>query len=157
VLLSHLNRRGTVLLRYAVGDLSAVASGRCETCGRDGPRFVVPPERGDVLVKVRGTLVNPVAVIEAASGVPGVDDFQVAVANRDPGDPLSGDEIVVRFTGASKQADAVGTAIAAAVREACEVTPRTVYLAPGEFAALSEVDVYKFRRFRDERSDHAKR
>ncbi len=154
VLLSHLNRRGTVLLRYAVGDLSAMATGRCEICGRDGPRFVAPPERGDTLVKIRGTLVNPVAVIEATSGVPGVDDFQVAVAHRDAGDSLSGDELVVRFTGASDQADAVGAAIASAVRKVCEVNPRTVYLAPGEFAALSEVDVYKFRRFRDERSDH---
>ncbi len=157
VLLSHLNRRGTVLLRYAIGDLSAVAAGRCEICGRDGPRFVVPPERGDMLVKVRGTLINPSAVIEATSKVPGVDDFQIVVAHRDAGDPLSGDELVVRFTGPAEQADAVGTAIAAAVGEACEVTPRTVYLASGEFAALDEVDVYKFRRFRDERSEHAGR
>jgi len=157
VLLSHLNRRGTVLLRYAVGDLSAVVTGRCDVCGRDGPRFVAPPERGDVLVKVRGTLVNPTAVIEAMSRVPGVDDFQIAVAHRDAGDPLSEEELVVRFTGAPAQADAVGRAIAEAVRDVCEVTPRAVYMAPDEFAALSEADVYKFRRFHDERSSHAGR
>ena len=152
VLLTHLNRRGTVLLRYAIGDVCAMAAGRCEVCGRDGPRFTRTPERGDALVKVRGTLVNPAAVIEALSGVAGVDDFQVTVAYRDAGDRLSEEEMVVRFTGSARDASAVAGAIGETVRTLCEVTPRTVYLRPQEFAALGEADVYKFRRFRDERA-----
>ena len=101
VLLSHLNRRGTVLLRYAIRDLAAISNGRCPMCSREGPRFVVPPQRGDALVKVRGTLVNPALLIEVLSAVAGVDDFQAVVAYHDANDPLSGDELVVRFTGAS--------------------------------------------------------
>ncbi len=152
VLLSHLNRRGTVLLRYAIGDIAAIANDRCPICGREGPRFVVPPERGDTLVKVRGTLLNPAALIEVLSGVAGVDDYQVVVAYRDANDPLSGEELVVRFTGASS---APTSDIVRVVRDVCEVSPRPMYLDPALFAALCVTDAYKFVRFRDERRrDH---
>ncbi|HLJ60042.1 MAG TPA: AMP-binding protein [bacterium] len=151
VLLSHLNRRGTVLFRYAIGDLSAMITGPCDRCGRDGPRFIIPPQRGDALVKVRGTLLNPVALIAAMSAVPGIDDFQVVVAYRRANDPLSGEELVIRFTAASEQAGAVGRAITMTVQDVSELTPRTLYLIPEEFAVLREADEYKFRRFRDER------
>lgn len=151
VLLSHLNRRGTVLLRYAIGDLSAIANGPCEVCGRDGPRFVMPPERGDALVKIRGTLLNPAVLIEVVSEVVGLDDFQIAVVHRDAGDPLSGEELVVRFTGAADAAVTMGQVIEETVRDVCEVTPRVAYLSSEEFATLGETDVYKFKRFRDER------
>jgi phenylacetate-CoA ligase len=151
VLLTHLNRRGTVLLRYAIGDLTAMATGPCEVCGRDGPRFVLPPQRGDALIKLRGTLLNPMVLIETVSGVAGVDDFQIAAACQDPRDPLAGEELVVRFTGPPEEAATVRETIAQAVRSVCELTPRVVYLSPEAFAALDDADVYKFRRFRDER------
>jgi phenylacetate-coenzyme A ligase PaaK-like adenylate-forming protein len=151
VLLSHLNRRGTVLLRYAIGDLSAMATGPCDRCGRGGPRFVSPPQRGDALVKVRGTLLNPVALIAAMSAIAGIDDFQVVVAYRRADDPLSGEELVIRFTAAAEQAEAVGRAITHTVQDVAELTPRALYLGAAEFAALREADEYKFRRFRDER------
>lgn len=149
VLLSHLNRRGTVLLRYAIGDICAMAAGRCASCGREGPRFVQPPRRGDELVKVRGTLFNPTVVIEAISGLPGVDDFQLVATRIQPDDPLSSEELLVRFTAIPEQAGDLTLAIAERVRDVCEIRPRVVYLPREEFADLG--DLYKFKRFEDER------
>jgi len=155
VLLSHLNRRGTVLLRYAIGDISAMADGRCPSCGREGPRFVQSPRRGDDLVKVRGTLFNPTAVIDAISGLAGVDDFQVIATRSQPDDPLSSEELLVRFTAVPAQADELTDVIAEKVRDACEISPRVVYLPREEFADLG--DVYKFKRFEDTRDTRGSR
>ena len=149
VLLTHLNRRGTVLLRYAIGDISAMASGRCPSCGREGPRFVQSPRRGDELVKIRGTLLNPVVVLEAISGLAGVDDFQLVATRARPSDPLSSEELLVRFTASPEHAHDLTMAIAEKVRGVCEISPHVVYFGREEFANLG--DVYKFKRFEDER------
>ena len=74
--------------------------------------------------------------------------FPTDLEDRAAGDRLSEDEMVVRFTGSDRDASAVAGAIRETVRAVCEVTPRTVYLPPREFAALGEADAYKFRRFR---------
>jgi phenylacetate-CoA ligase len=149
VLLTHLNRRGTVLLRYAIGDISAMAAGRCPSCGREGPRFVQRPRRGDELVKIRGTLVNPGALVEAISGLAGLDDFQIVATRARLDDPLSSEELLVRFTASAEHADPLTLAIAERVRDACEISPRVVYAPREEFADVG--DVYKFKRFEDER------
>ena len=38
--ITHLHRRGTVLLRYLVGDVVTLARAPCPHCGRDGERIV---------------------------------------------------------------------------------------------------------------------
>lgn len=63
VLLTHLERRGTVLLRYALGDISALTREPCPYCGAVTDRLIRTPRRADALVKVKGMLVNPDAVI----------------------------------------------------------------------------------------------
>jgi phenylacetate-CoA ligase len=152
VLVSHLNRRGTVLLRYAVGDVSAVSEGSCPVCGREGPRFVSKPRRVGDLIKVKGTLINPVSVINAVAALPGVEDFQIVVDFAAPEDPLSGDELVLRYLGGED----VTADIAAAVKGACEVTPRVVRAPRQEFDAVS--GDYKFKRVLDKRgAAHADR
>ena len=148
LLLTHLDRRGTVLLRYAVGDLTAIEDGECPSCGRVGPRIVGPPQRLDNLVKVRGTLINPDVVIAALSEVVGLDDFQVAVTRPGSGETVADDMLQVRATGPDAGPDLAGR-IAVAVREACEVRPDVLLLAAPEFARL--LGPYKFRRFVDER------
>ena len=62
LLMSHLNRRGTVLLRYRVGDIVAMERDECGSCGRTGPRFTSDPYRADGMVKIKGTLVDPQAL-----------------------------------------------------------------------------------------------
>ena len=51
LLISHLNRRGTVLLRYAPGDVVALSHEPCPHCGRREPRFLGGPHRADGLTK----------------------------------------------------------------------------------------------------------
>jgi len=149
VLLSHLDRRGTVLLRYAVGDISAIATDACLSCGRKGPRFVRPPYRSDELIKIRGTLLNPAVIVDALSRLEGVDDFQVAAIHSQPDDPLSPGELLVRFSAAPEKISELTRAIAATVRDVCEINPRVISLPPETFARLG--DGYKVNHFQDER------
>jgi phenylacetate-coenzyme A ligase PaaK-like adenylate-forming protein len=53
--ITHLDRRGTVLLRYAIGDLTAISHEVCPDCGRQGPRIVTNTVRTFELVKFKGT------------------------------------------------------------------------------------------------------
>src|SRR5687768_2396631 len=76
VLLTHLQRRGTVLLRYALGDTAALSRERCPHCGAWSERLVSTPRRADALRKIKGTLVNPEVLVQTAEGVLGAREFQ---------------------------------------------------------------------------------
>ena len=55
---THLNRRGTVFLRYLVGDVVSISHDTCPHCGRTAPRLTSQPTRTGSLLKVKGALVN---------------------------------------------------------------------------------------------------
>ena len=65
--ITHLHRRGTVLLRYLVGDIVTLARAPCPLCGRDGERVVATPRRTGSLVKCRGMLVNTDVILDTLS------------------------------------------------------------------------------------------
>ena len=67
---THLHRRGTVLLRYLVGDVVRLSGTPCPLCGREGERITSTPRRGDNLVKCRGMLVNTDLVVDTLSALP---------------------------------------------------------------------------------------
>ena len=77
--ITHLHRRGTVLLRYLVGDVVTLARAPCPHCGRDGERVVATPRRTGGLVKCRGMLVNT-EVIPTLSAMAGLGEFQIVFA-----------------------------------------------------------------------------
>jgi phenylacetate-CoA ligase len=104
VLLTHLNRRGTVLLRYAVGDLSALTHDVCPGCGATTERLVAPPRRADALVKIKGMLVNPEPLLARLSGDAAIAAFRLTVEHADPANPLSPDLLRLRVA----PADAAG-------------------------------------------------
>jgi phenylacetate-CoA ligase len=123
--ITHLHRRGTVLLRYLVGDVVALSTEPCPHCGRLGERVVTAPRRTGSLVKCRGMLVNTDVVIETVSAMPGIGQFQV-VFMRDDG---AMDRMVIRIEG---DADATnGGEIAARVREAVSLRPEVEFVARG--------------------------
>ena len=62
--LTHLNRRGTVLVRFVVGDIVSLALGPCPHCGRAGERVVGPVVRSKDLIKIKGMLVNPAVLLD---------------------------------------------------------------------------------------------
>ena len=123
---THLNRRGTVLVRFLVGDIVSIERGACPHCGRFGDRIVGPVVRTRDLVKVKGMLINPSALLEALQAIPELDEFQVVVCRSDPNDPLSMDELQIRI--ASRQPDDVSLAstVVASTQAVTRVRPRVV-------------------------------
>ncbi|CAN0223821.1 unnamed protein product, partial [Phaeothamnion confervicola] len=67
--ITHLHRRGTVQLRYLVGDIVTLSREPCPHCGRFGERVVGTPRRTGSLVKCRGMLVNAEVVLDTLSAM----------------------------------------------------------------------------------------
>lgn len=102
VTLTHLNRRGTPLLRYQLGDQGVLTHGRCPSCGRGGQSMIVSTGSAHItrtkeILKIKGTLVNPQVIHEVVMNTPGVVEYRLVVAHRDPDDPLSPDRLLIRL------------------------------------------------------------
>ena len=120
---THLDRRGTVLLRYVVGDLNAISNEVCPHCGRQGPRIVTNTVRTAELVKLKGTLVNPDVIKEAIATVEGIEEYQIVFTKEQEGDPYSPDRLLVRIAAQPGRQAHIGTELAARVTEAAEMRP----------------------------------
>jgi phenylacetate-coenzyme A ligase PaaK-like adenylate-forming protein len=151
LLISHLNRRGTVLLRYRAGDIVAVTHETCPHCGRWEPRFLGDPYRADGIIKIKGTLVNPASLQEELSAVlgSGVAEYQVTITREDARDQLSQDAVVVRLACAPGDRDRLAAEVRGLVRRATQITPEVEFLPSDGFSEMFQS--YKFRRFVDER------
>lgn len=126
ITLTHLRRRGTVLLRYALGDVTRRVRETCPHCGANTDRLVEIPARADALVKIKGMLVNPDLIVETLAADPGIAEFQVVVAKEDAADPHAMDTLTLRIALAD---DTTGTdRIAGRVKDAVGITP-TIELA----------------------------
>jgi len=123
ILLSHLDRRGTVLLRYAVGDVARISSERCPNCGMLTERIVSMPHRFDGLVKIKGMLVNPQLLVDAVMGEPDIVEFQAFVDKEDPADGLSMDRLLIKLVPKPDADSSVDTRVLNRVRRAIHVTP----------------------------------
>lgn len=151
--LTHIDRRGTVLLRYLLGDVVTVDHGPCPSCGRVGGRVVAHHRREGDSVKIRGQLVDSRVLLRAVEQVDGVLEYRAVVRRSDPGDPLSTDELVVAIAPTTERAgDPQGLvdAVRAAVKAACRVTPLVEITTADEIFPAGER--MKPRRFIDERS-----
>ena len=124
---THLDRRGTVLIRFVVGDVVGLTRQPCAVCGRNGDRVVGPVVRTKDLVKVKGMLINPAVLLETLRGIPEVDEFQVAVCRETPTDPFSGDELVIRVAANAEDRGALAALIAAKTQDAVQVRPRVEF------------------------------
>lgn len=154
VVLTHLNRRGTVLFRYVVGDCSALTWDPCPHCGFTGPRFTLPPYRTGGLVKVKGTLVNLAALHNALVGLPGLEEHQLVLAKADRSDPYSPDVLLVRAAAAEAHRPTLEPEIERRARAVGEVTVDVEFVPPDHF--VERLQEYKFRRVVDERPPSAR-
>lgn len=130
---THLDRRGTVLLRYLVGDLAAMEEGPCPHCGRSGGRLVIRvgssyAVREERVIRVGGRLVNPEAVHNQMAGIKGVVEYQLVVEKEDPADRLSPDVLTIRLSVAGRLRQDLEREIVAKIREAAGITPRISYV-----------------------------
>jgi len=132
--ITHLHRRGTVLLRYLVGDLVAIERGACPVCGREGERVVTTPRRTGSLVKCRGMLVNTDVVVDTLSAIAGVGEFQIVFLREDA--PGAMDRLVVRIEGkrdgTPDRFALLREEVMRRVREAISLRPEIELVAPGE-------------------------
>jgi phenylacetate-coenzyme A ligase PaaK-like adenylate-forming protein len=158
--LTHLDRRGTALLRYLVGDVVAVTTQPCAFCGRAGGRVLTHHRREGTLVKVRGQLLDSDLLLRTVLAAPGVRDAQIVVQPVDPDDPLSMDELHVRVCLHGTDASTTGVGrlpvdLAAQIRATVGVQPR---IEPVALADLFPTDAaLKVRRFIDRRHHEEQR
>ena len=124
---THLDRRGTVLVRFMVGDVVSIQRTPCPHCGRSGDRVVGPIVRTKDLVKVKGMLINPAVLLESLQGFEGLDEVQVVLRRVDEADPFSMDEMVVRAATRTADLDRLADALADRVQAAVRVRPRVEF------------------------------
>jgi len=161
LLLTHLNRRGMPLLRYAMGDLAAITHERCPETGWQGEAILVSSGSAHVtrvsddLLKVKGTLLNPQVVHQVVMDVPGVLEYRLVIANAVEGDSASPDVMRIEV-GLDPDADEAvwtetsGPDLVRKVQQATEVTPELAVL---ESSAIYDPSTeFKARRVVDSRT-----
>jgi len=148
---THLDRRGTVLIRFLVGDIVSMVRGPCPVCGRFGDRLVGPVVRTKDLIKVKGMLINPSALLETMNGIPDIDEYQVLVRRSTPNDAFSPDELLVRIASRANH-EALSAVVIERVQKTVQIRPCI------EFS--TSVDIYdpatqsKAIRFQDQRDSN---
>jgi phenylacetate-coenzyme A ligase PaaK-like adenylate-forming protein len=139
LVLTHLDRTGTVLLRYALGDVVTLARDACPSCGRAGERIVAHHGRGDSRVKIRGQLVDLEGVSRMVAADPDVIEHTVAAIEADPGAPAGMDALRIRIAvRAGSDGTAVAERVARAVREAAAVRPEVLVGDPDSIYAVDD-------------------
>jgi phenylacetate-CoA ligase len=125
--ITHLHRRGTVLLRYLVGDLVTLSRTPCPLCGREGERVVAPPRRTGNLVKCRGMLVNTDVILDALSAISGLGEFQIVFAGADR--PGAMERLLIRI---ERETDvSLREEVTRCVREAVSLRPEVEFVPRG--------------------------
>jgi phenylacetate-coenzyme A ligase PaaK-like adenylate-forming protein len=150
VVFTHLNRRGTVLLRYAIGDLAARSRDPCPHCGATVDRIVRGPRRADALIKIKGMLVDPGVLAVALDGAADIEAFQFRIRKSDPSDPFSMDDLVLLASPATQADPALTDRLKVLVKAAVGVTP-SVELVPSQHL-VDPGARWKAKRVIDERT-----
>jgi phenylacetate-CoA ligase len=115
LVVTHLNRSGTVLLRYVVGDYAAITHEPCPFCGRTGTR-------------------NPEILRDEIANTSGIAEYQVVFTKKDPSDPYSPDELVIRVGKLPDRSEKdIEEELQQRMRRAVEMRARI------EYAELSEI------------------
>ena len=130
--LTHLNRRGTVLVRFVVGDIVSLALGPCPHCGRAGERVVGPVVRSRDLVKIKGMLVNPAVLLDVLDKIDNILEYQVIIQKSESEDEFSMDEMLVRVATNDADQKLIGTQVIGAAAAAIGVRPRVVFVRANE-------------------------
>jgi phenylacetate-coenzyme A ligase PaaK-like adenylate-forming protein len=126
--ITHINRRGTTLVRYLVGDIVSLSHEPCPHCGRGGDRVIPPIVRTKDLIKVKGMLINPTVLLESLGAVPGIDEFQVVLTHQNENDPYSMDEMIVQIASPRTDRDALVAAVTDAAQTAARIRPRVNFV-----------------------------
>jgi phenylacetate-CoA ligase len=121
---THVYRRGTVFLRYLVGDVVSMTIATCPHCGRTSPRISSQPVRAGDIVKIKGTLVNLQNLKDELERLPAVEEYQIVVRPLDASDPFSMDELVIRLAVPADAVEAASAEVAERATQTAHVRPR---------------------------------
>jgi len=127
---SHVDWRGTVLIRYWTGDLikGGMRWDRCDQCGYTFPRIFSPICRADKdFTKLKGTRVDLSLLVTTLQDTPGVRRFQITLDNEDQSAGFSRDVVEVRVLeepGACRSE--IEEAIRLRMKSMVEVTPDSI-------------------------------
>jgi phenylacetate-coenzyme A ligase PaaK-like adenylate-forming protein len=77
---THLNRRGTVLIKYLLGDLAIMDQKACQNCGWTGGRIIKHLGREGKFVKVRGQMVNAQSLQDYLESIDYITDYKVSIS-----------------------------------------------------------------------------
>ena len=133
---SHIDWRGTVLIRYWTGDLikGGMRWDRCRHCGYTFPRIFPPICRADKdFTKIKGARVDLSLLIETVRDTPGVRRFQIILDQEAPDQEFSRDLVAVHIVeepGASR-GDLEGR-IRGRVKHATEIAPDRIVFEENE-------------------------
>lgn len=142
---SHIGWHGTAILRYWTGDYvsGGLQWGTCPHCGHTIPRLITPIWRAEKdEMKIRGTRVEAVRLLDAVRGADGVNTFQIIVRKADPADPFSRDFIDVTVSAQPGMDEAtVAENVRLNVLKETELTPDAI-----SFASAPEVEQRLFAK-----------
>ena len=133
---SHIDWRGTVLLRFWTGDYvtGGVVWDECPRCGLVGPRAVTPITRAAKdFVKIRGARVELLDLQTAVRKCREVESFQIRIGKEDEKDSFSRDWVKIYVAprpGYSEEQ--VRIAVEERVRRDTEVTPNEIIFLTGK-------------------------
>ena len=126
---THLLRRGTLFLRYLVGDHVTMSNAPCPFCSRTSPRITSQPVRTGDIVKVKGTLVNFQLVKDKLEGMAAVEEYQIVVRPADVADEFSLDELVIRVAARPEHRADLERQIRTEIGQNIQVTPVIEFVA----------------------------
>ncbi len=121
--ITHLNRRGTVFLRYKMGDMGALDHSQCPHCGRTSVRLSSKPVRTGDIIKIKGALVNLGNLKAELDKIAELEEYQIVVASESATDPFSPDVLKVRLAPVVGKDDGIGSEIAALVTRLTNLRP----------------------------------
>ena len=129
---THLNRTGTVFLRYLLGDITSLSHDPCPACGLNAPRLVTPPRRSAGLVKIKGTLVDLNGLHENLTTLQQVNEAQILVTRVSSADAFSPDVLEIRIAADVAAQVALSETVTALVTEVTLVRPKISFVSAGE-------------------------
>ncbi|ODT82432.1 MAG: hypothetical protein ABS76_07370 [Pelagibacterium sp. SCN 64-44] len=122
--ITHLNRRGTVFLRYKVGDMGALDHAACPHCGRTSVRLSSKPVRTGDIIKIKGALVNLGNLKAELDKITTLEEYQIVVTSESATDPFSPDVLLLRLAPVADAGDSIGADIANLVMTLTNLRPR---------------------------------
>lgn len=162
IVFTHLDARGSVVLRYRTGDLidAGLTHEPCPHCGRTCPRLLgniyrVSDFKRLNLDKVKGTLVNLGALEHVLDDTAGLGAWQIELRKHN-NDPLELDELVVHAVALDgAPSESLCALITMNLRQKTELTPNEItFHSWEEMAALQGVGTaLKEEKFVDHRPD----